>query len=1114
MDEPTRSIGGDHGKEQASNQPARSAGGECAPVSQAATRTLGAGQGTGGLMAGGQFGRYTIVRLLGQGGMGAVYEAQQESPRRSVALKVIRGGWLSAQMLRRFEHESQVLGRLQHPGIAQVYEAGSVRDEGGRSGGVTPFFAMELIKGVPLTEYAAAKNLGTRERLELVARICDAVYHAHQKGVIHRDLKPGNILVDESGQPKILDFGVARATDSDIQQTTMQTDIGQLIGTVPYMSPEQVGGNPDELDTRSDVYALGVIAYELLAGRLPYDLQKKMIHEAVRVIREEDPTRLSAINRTLRGDIETIVAKALEKDKGRRYQSAEALGSDIRRYLKDEPIAARPASTWYQAAKFARRNKVLVGGVAATFLVLVAGIIGVSLMLKRALEAESGLTFQIGETTAALKKATRAEGEATTAKNEAIRERDAAEYEAYVAHLTAADASFLSEQPARVRENLDACPARLRGWEWRYLDALSDTSAATVSLGPHYPIESMSLSPDGELVAFTFGHASVAIRPTRTLEQEVSFTVGQQALSETEFSRDGERLLVRAVYNELTLHDRRTGGLLTKFNSGGVQLYCAKLNAGATRVVVGCKDGCARVFDCESGEAVLRLGGHASEVSEAAWSADGERVATGSRDGGLRLWSKDGELIAALGQGGSEIMCVEFSPDSRLLLTGSRDGHGRLWNAATGEAVADLPTAGLPVFCCAFSADGAMCATAGQHLVVVWRTEDGKEVSRVTSHREPVSSLEFGRNGKRLLTGSMDKTARIFETATGRQLAVLRGHTGSVSKARYLAGGATVLTASSDGTVKSWTLSKATGATILTGHDHIVKDAVFSGDGTRIATASYDDSAKVWDAATGECLASFKQDRSPSEVSFSPDGRLLLVGAVSGPAALIEWETGTVVRRFGGETERAPGARLSADGTRVLALQAGAAAIFDAGTGELLATARPPIGVFATAVLSPDGGRIATISMDGTFRLWNSSDGSAVADVETLGSGVGEMSYSKDGKRIAIGTNDGEIVMRDARNGQVLGRQLAHDERIVGIGFSPDGARVVTASWDCTARVWDSRTLRLLATIRPNTVWVNSACFSPDGERILTGTSDATARIHDTVPVRVRWPIGPGTASK
>src|SRR5215468_3470847 len=248
-----------------------------------------------------RIGRYSILRILGEGGMGTVYEAEQESPKRAVALKVIRAGHVSPEMLRRFEHESAVLGRLQHPGIAQVYEAGTVQDERGHS---VPFFAMEFIRGVPLTDFAEKWKLGTGQRLDLIARICDAVYHAHQKGIIHRDLKPGNILVDESGQPRILDFGVARATDSDIQQATLQTDIGQLIGTVPYMSPEQVGGDPGELDTRSDVYALGVIAYELLAGRLPYDLKRRAIHEAARVIREEEPTRLSVVNRTLRGDVE------------------------------------------------------------------------------------------------------------------------------------------------------------------------------------------------------------------------------------------------------------------------------------------------------------------------------------------------------------------------------------------------------------------------------------------------------------------------------------------------------------------------------------------------------------------------------------------------------------------------------------------------------------------------------------------------------------------------------------------------------------------------------------------------------------------------------------------
>ena len=364
-----------------------------------------------------RIGRYTIVRVLGEGGMGTVYEAEQDQPKRAVAMKVIRAGYLSPQLLKRFEHESAVLGRLQHPGIAQVYEAGTVQDERGHP---VPFFAMEFIRGVPLTEYAASKNLGTRERLELVARICDAVYHAHQKGVIHRDLKPGNILVDDSGQPKILDFGVARATDSDVQHTMLQTGIGQLIGTVPYMSPEQVGGDPVDLDTRSDVYAMGVIAYELLAGRLPYDLSRMMIAEAARIIKEEEPTRLSSINRTLRGDVETIVSKALEKDKVRRYQSAESLASDIRRYLKDEPIAARPASTWYQVQKFSRRNTGLVIGVAAAFVFLVAGLFFTISSRNQAVSA-------LGIARAATEESNRQKDAAVAAKNSEAQQRRAAD---------------------------------------------------------------------------------------------------------------------------------------------------------------------------------------------------------------------------------------------------------------------------------------------------------------------------------------------------------------------------------------------------------------------------------------------------------------------------------------------------------------------------------------------------------------------------------------------------------------------------------------------------------------------------------------------------------------
>ena len=324
-----------------------------------------------------EIGHYRIVREIGRGGMGVVYEAQQEKPRRTIALKVIRPGILSEQLLQRFELEAQVLGRLQHPGIAQVYEAGTAKVETAGGAAVDqPFFAMEYVRGETLSEFISQRKPGTRARLELFAAICEAIQHAHQKGVVHRDLKPGNILVDEQGQPKILDFGVALTTDADVQVTTVHTDVGQLIGTLPYMSPEQVAGDSRDIDTRSDVYALGVLCYQILTARLPYELQNKTIPEAARTIAEQDPTPLSSVNRVFRGDLEAIVLKALEKDKARRYQSASDLVADIRRYLSNEPISARPITTFYQFRKFARRNRSLVAGVLAVFLTLVIGVVG------------------------------------------------------------------------------------------------------------------------------------------------------------------------------------------------------------------------------------------------------------------------------------------------------------------------------------------------------------------------------------------------------------------------------------------------------------------------------------------------------------------------------------------------------------------------------------------------------------------------------------------------------------------------------------------------------------------------------------------------------------------
>ncbi|GJQ30005.1 MAG: hypothetical protein HBSAPP03_18890 [Phycisphaerae bacterium] len=329
-----------------------------------------------------RLGKYTILDILGEGGMGVVYLARQDRPERTIALKVVRPGLLTPRMLRRFEHESQMLGRLQHPGIAQIFEAGTA-DTGH---GSQPYFAMEFIKGIPLTEYATARDLPTRHRLQMFIQVCEAVHHAHQKGVIHRDLKPGNILVDDEGRAKVLDFGVARATD-DNPAGTLHTEAGAVVGTLAYMSPEQLTGDPLAIDTRADVYALGVILYELLAGRLPFVVERRTLVEVARMVAELEPTPLGTINRTYRGDLQTIVAKALAKEKDRRYQSASDLAADLGRFLRHEPIAARPPSAAYQFRKFAQRNKAVVIGAAAVLAAMVGGLVGIAWQAERATRA-------------------------------------------------------------------------------------------------------------------------------------------------------------------------------------------------------------------------------------------------------------------------------------------------------------------------------------------------------------------------------------------------------------------------------------------------------------------------------------------------------------------------------------------------------------------------------------------------------------------------------------------------------------------------------------------------------------------------------------------------------
>lgn len=431
------------------------------------SRLGGAGHESDPLL-GFSLGAYRITRVLGEGGMGVVYEAQQERPSRTVALKVMRWSLPSERLRKRFQHEAQALGRLQHPGIAQIFEAGSAPGPDGRA---LPFFAMEFVAGTPLLEYAASQGLDPRAKAELMAMVADAVQHAHQKGVIHRDLKPANILVENEGtrvgtrasgtvggpRPRVLDFGIARLTEPQSEATagtgtnegpvnmaamSLVTDTGQLLGTVAYMSPEQARGDASAIDTRSDVYAMGVVLYELLTGQLPYDVRNKPITQAAAVIAGTEATFDRERDGAIASELQTIVLKALEKEPERRYASAGDLAADLRRYLEDLPISARPPTTLYHVRKFAKRNRALVAGLAAAFLMLVLGVVGTTIGLLRARDAQKLAETRLNDAKLAAKTAESSEG-------------------FLLSILTAANPIVAKNRELTVRELLDEAAVRL-----------------------------------------------------------------------------------------------------------------------------------------------------------------------------------------------------------------------------------------------------------------------------------------------------------------------------------------------------------------------------------------------------------------------------------------------------------------------------------------------------------------------------------------------------------------------------------------------------------------------------------------------------------------------------
>ena len=1058
-------------------------------------------------------GHYHIKRTLGAGGMGTVYQAMQEQPRRVVALKVMKRGIASRSALRRFEYEAQILARLRHPGIAQIYEAGVHEDESGES---VPFFAMEYIPAaMPITRYAQAKKLGTRGRLDLFAKVCDAVQHGHGKGIIHRDLKPSNILVDPSGNPKIIDFGVARSTDSDLVVTTLQTDIGQLIGTVQYMSPEQCLADPTDLDTRSDVYALGVVLYELLCDQPPYDVSKAAVFEATRIIQESTPARPSKINKTLGGDVETVVMKALEKDRDRRYRSAAEFGGDLRHYLNDEPISAQPPSLAYQVRMFAKKNKIAFRALVAIVLALVIGVLAATTGMVYGWtqygRAESALVDKQAALAAKELEAERANA-AALAEGQARREAEAyareLERQVYLANLRAADASLSANEIALTQRRLDACPKSLRGWEWRHLLALGDRSLAVLR-GHQGGVLAASYSPDGSRVVTASDDDTARIWDATSGDEVAALRGHEKWLASAAFSPDGSRVVTASADHTARIWDATSGDELTVLLGHEDIVDSAAFSPDGSRVVTASMDTTARVWDAATGEQITLLRGHEGSLLSASWSPDGSRVVTGSYDNTARIWdAATGENLAILRGHQEWIASAAFSPDGSRVVTASPDKTARIWETLTGKQIIALRGHEAGVLAAAYSPDGSRLVTASDdNTARVWDAESGNQLAALSTHEGPVLSASFSPDGSRVVTASRDKTVRTWDATTGGQLATLRGHENSVDSASFSPDGSRILSASMDTTARLWDAGAGEETAALRAHKDRVSSAQFSPDNSRIVTASWDKTARVWDADTGQQVVALRGHQEwVASASFSPDGSRVVTASPDKTARIWDANTGETIALLRGHEGWVLSAAFSPDGARVVtASDDRTARTWDALTGEEITALRAHEGAVVSASFSPDGARIVTASRDQTVRIWDANTGEEITALRGHEGWVLSAAFSPDGARIVTASMDRTARVWDAATGEQVTALRGHEERVSSAAFSPDGSRVVTASRDKTVRIWDAHTGEEITTLRAHEGWVLSAAFSPDGARLVTASEDGTARIWDSVPYRTRF---------
>ena len=957
---------------------------------------------------GDRIGRYKLLQKIGEGGCGVVYMAEQEeSLRRKVALKVIKLGMDTRQVIARFEAERQALAMMEHPNIAKVLDAGAT--ETGR-----PFFVMELVRGLKITEYCDRNELSTRERLELFIRVCRAVQHAHQKGIIHRDIKPSNILVtvdDGVAVPKVIDFGIAKATEGRLTDHTFFTAFQQFLGTPAYMSPEQAAMTSVDIDTRSDIYSLGVLLYELLTGTTPFDTKVLLaagLDAFRRTIRETEPLRPStrltqdldtALSRRqlqerihlVRGDLDWIVMKCLEKDRSRRFETANALAMDVQRHLANEAVVARPPSRLYELQKVLRRHKLGFAAAAAIVAILAAG------------------------TVVSAWQAVWTERQRKQVQRNVIRQ--------YVAN------------GARLMNDGDLFSSLL----W-FTEALRLDAGDARSEEPHR-IRIASVLRQCPRLLTVLSHGSMVYH--------------------AEFSPDGAKVVTASDDHTARVWDATTGLRLLLLPHDG-QVYNARFSPDGLRIITSSRDKSARIWDAGTGALLWTLQ-HTDTVWQGCFSPVGHLVATACGDQ-AQLW--DAATGQRLGKPLSHWYWLNkllFSPDGRFLTCDTQSDQAFLWNVAKGKLEMRQPGefAG-------FTPDGQRLLSFAGDSVHVWDTRAFKELPYSPLTLAKVYSASFSPDGRAIVASGLDFTAQVWDADSGRPLfSPSVKHTGPILMSGVGPDGRRFATAGQDTVAQVW--STASGEPIGPPLKQIlhVKYIAFNKDGRRLLANSCDQAARIWDMATGDVSRPMRPTFENEHRLVSPDGRYVLIAGQSNSISITDIASGKTLAALP-HADPVIYASFSRDGqsvitscteNNVVSSMRSDIYLWDARSGRRIDAGgmSHPFRLLYAA-FRPDNRRVLTCGFDFTARVWDAQTGRPLTPPLRHREQIRWGAFSPDGRAVVTASWDRTVRVWDAATGNPVTPPLQHKETVAGAFWSEDGKRLTTLTKDDHIQVWDLAT--------------------------------------------------------